>query len=947
MSSAMKRIFVLSICSVLLAVLCLSCKKDMPGQESEPETPVDPPIEVDYVFKENVQVFDETFFETVKEIDSDLQAIYFTGERPCQGGQILVCNTPTEQFPNGMLIKVSSTFIGGIRYRPASIEETFDELTIDNVALPIANHVAKVVDADGKELKYTPVTKAVSTSDEISMKVSGLTWDLAALQDGEDSPVALKATFSPELGVSVKMRFQAIVDEGELLAMNVLADTKLDFDGSIEAFGEVAIQQNYKLFSIYFTPIPVGPIVLVPKIDIVAFVKVDGKVGIEGKLSYSKRLSIGAGYETGDWRTILRGLEDEESEGDPEKQFFTFKGNKMEGGFSVGLKPSLDCRLYDIFGCEIELETAVREAISTKFDAETGIGLTNAKLSTGLSAKAKFALNAKIGEEKLFETFDYVTPEWSTTLDETAFMPEASDVVMTPYQDGIRLTGKLSRKVFDKPIMVLNVWDDKGMTREVPINWTKPKNNEEKTDFEVTLTGLEPKQRYNWNVTMNVFGIDALVPGIHYTVQNGGINCYNSIQTVDFAEAEAVLEFMKKFSATVGWNKKGCGWEDLEARDVYKYATIGKDMSYVCLRPGWNQSLPETLVIPDISSSLKDNTYWYIDGYYEDNDGGYKGVRNIVCNDPKFTMNIAYASHSLESIEIHSPKFGFHSGLRDCYVESPVLTKLDLSGCNAIKEIEVRLTSGKTPEIKLENCTALEDVTLTSKDFASCPQIQNKGCENLYWVRVYKCLIPKDLELVTDPVGCIELYDPICPKLTAPLCKTLRVDDHENIELSVVNNPVFESIRTHNGGRGVFKKFTLSNSPAIHLNPDGYGFAAKEVVVSNQAGELNFSSVEKITVSNCPSASYLRISGNFPYENVSISGVDALRGFSIHGGTGYTGEVYPFMPEIIARGGRLDYDVRYTYKYNSTTRKYEMETDNGYGLYYSGEPGTYHEHIMF
>ena len=52
------------------------------------------------------------------------------------------------------------------------------------------------------------------------------------------------------------------------------------------------------------------------------------------------------------------------------------------------------------------------------------------------------------------------------------------------------------------------------------------------------------------------------------------------------------------------------------------------------------------------------------------------------------------------------------------------------------------------------------------------------------------------------------------------------------------------------------------------------------------------------------------------------------------------------MPEIIARGGQLDYDVRYTYKYNSTTRKYEMDTDRGYGLYYSGEPGTYHEHPM-
>ncbi len=935
----MKRLLPLLVLALLATAA--GCRKNPAGPSTEPEIPVDPPIEVDYVLNENAQVVDETFIETVKEVDDDLGIVYFSGESPYQGGEVLICNTPSEQFPNGMLVKVTSPGTDWIRYRPASLEEAFDELTIDNVALPVANHVAKVVDADGKELKYTPATKAVSTSDEVSLKVSGLTWDLAALQDGDDSPVALKATFSPELGVTVKMRFQAIVDDGALLALNVLADTKLDFDGSIEAFGEVAVSKDFKLFSIYFSPIPVGPIVLIPKIDIVAFVKVDGKVGIEGKLSYSKSLSVGAGFETGDWRTILRGL-DEEPESDSEKQFFTFEGNKMEGGFSVGLKPSLDVRLYDVFGCEIELETAVREAISTKLDAETGVGLANAKLTTGLSAKAKFALNAKVGEEKLFETYSYVTPEWSKTIYETYFMPLASDAVMTPYQDGIRLTGKLSRRVLDKPMMVLNVWDDSGMTRAIPIDWTKPKDNEEKTDFEVALTGLEPDEYYCWNVTMNALGTDALVAGINYLVQNGGIDCYNRIRTVDFAEAEAVLEFMKKFSAAVGWDQKGCGWGDLEARDVYQYAEIGENMSFVRLIPLENQLLPETLVIPDVSSSLKENTYWCINNTNLDA-RGYKGVRNIVCNDPKFTIDIANSSKSFESIEIHSPKFGFHTNLRDCHVSQPSLTKLDLSGCSALEELEVELPSAKTPVIKLENCSALEKIDLTSTDFASCPQIQNRGCENLYWVRIYSCLIPNGLELVTDPVTEVELNDAIYSKLTAPLCKKLCFDESlENVELSVVNNPVFESISgLNNVNLGIMKKLTISNATAIK---NLYSFAAKEVVVSNQASGLDFTGVEKITVSNCPSATSLKINGNFTYSNVSIDGVDGLLTFAIHGGTGYTGEVYPFMPEILARGGHLDYDVRYTYKYNSTTRKYEMDTDRGYGLYYSGEPGTYHEH---
>lgn len=956
-------------------------KPDKPTDPTKPDVGPTNPDELqsgtlpqgDYTLNSGTIYLPENFVETITENDPEEGYFVTTSSSLPQPGNVLVYSTPSELFPEGLLCKVDRVEGDKVYYSSARIEEAFSKLQIDTASVDLGAHIDYILDGNGNRVKFN-TTKAMATAAVTIDIPSNVTWELISTgYNYEGLEANAKMTLTPAMTVTIGMRFQAIIGDGEVEAMNFLVDPSIHLGATINAFGELAASKEFLLYTLYFTPVTLGPLVFVPKITLTGYMKIDGQVGMEATVSYDKSFSIGAGYETGDWRFICRGTDTQQADSNPASY-----SSKVEGGISFGLKPALEFRLYDVIGASIGADMSLRTAVSHKMDLSkpdvNASALSDFSVYTALGIKGFVEMNAKVGGTVLYDGFSQSTPEMGFTLYQSWFMPEicTSTLKIEPEPRGATVSGMLKRNVLTKGSLYARVFDPSDYAidpetgniiyphkRDVPITWKEPKSEKDSTEFSVHFEGFDPGVTYQVNLLMSVLGSDP-VP------VRGDSSLF--FRTFNEKQAKVVASVVSKVADVMGWGETP--WYEVSPYEVLYMADQGisvsmtgdgKDIQFISLTPDPSWPLKSNITIPSsVGEALEDDQWWMLYGNFPEEETDK--VQSVIINDLHCTA-FGVDGKNLEHFEIHSPHYGGEVSLY-----GPKLRTVDLSGTSVTSVVMGSDTfEDYTPynieSAKFDNCKKLESLYVGFPTLREVPRLSISGCSALKRIEVAHCDINGSVpfsglsSLNLDYIAFFHCNGKVeIPTGTAGVSffgkyLTLEVSGgnpglkklgfvYDAEEETHVDIP-FESINISNL-LGVEYDVILKAK-----NVRAFGLGSKMVKAY---------ALETVEISSCPNLETLEIevSDTFKYSGLgAFAALPKLTYFELSPDTreaygeyicDLTGLVPSVVDAVRGRGGYVYYPVRYTYVFEKNKEegggRWRMEHDYKYGFYYSGEPDS-------
>ena len=724
-----------------------------PGQIHEGDRP-----EGDYTLSPYAIFLTDSFVETITG-NNPYDMLFETSSADLpKPGQILIYNQGSPYFPEGILLRVTRVEPPSVYYEEVALEEAFPRMAIDTTDIDLAGHLAYVLDGNGNPVEYTTTKAMASASFEISIPSS--TWEISTSGVKYDGTEAnLKMTLNPAMRLTLGLRFQVIIDDGEVEVMNALLDPSIHLGATISAFGELAAEKSFPLYTFYFNPIPVGPLVFVPKITLEGYMKVDGSVGVEASVSFDKKFTIGAAYETGDWRPVLRGMETEGIGSNP-AQF----GTKVEGGVSFGLRPALEFRLYDIIGAAIGTDVSIRSSVSHKLNLDDpesyNTPLNDVSFSTALNIKGTLAFNAKVGGTVLYEGFNFATPELNYPLYEAWLMPEicTSTLKIEPNATGARITGMLKKNVLIKGNLYARVFDPADWSYEdtpdggyqvkynneryCSVDWTAPSSAKDSTAFEVVVSGFDPGVTYQVDFMMSIPGSEK------YTLRG---NSSLFFRTFNETQAKQVATLVSNVANAMGWVDtpwyEVSPWEVMFMEDQGIHISTSYEdgrLMWVDLYPDPSWPLPSSINIGEsVGASLDDNQWYNIAKKRDYTEEELAGVTSVVIKDPK-CGSVPFIGPNITTLEIHSPHW---IGYFEAYGH-PRLQTADFSG-SGILEFQLGRSADSDTEpnpfnlkkVVLDNCTSLKRVSCEWPYIHDLPQLSLRGCTALKDISLEQCTV--------------------------------------------------------------------------------------------------------------------------------------------------------------------------------------------------------------
>lgn len=928
----------------------------------------------DFTLSQGTVYLPESFIETITGNDEEESCFTTTSTSLPKVGDVLVYAKPSEYFPQGLLCRVTKVEGDIVYYEPAALEEAFSQLQIDTSDVDLGAHIDYILDGQGNPVKFTK-TKAVSRASVTIAIPSNVTWEL--INTGvnyEGMEANAKMTLTPSMEVTIGLRFQAIIGDGVVEAMNFLVDPSIHLGATVNAYGELAATKEFLLYTLYFTPVTLGPLVFVPKITLTGYMKIDGQVGMEATVSYDKSFSIGAGYETGDWRFICRGTDTQGAGSNPASY-----GSKVEGGFSFGLKPALEFRLYDIIGAAIGADLSLRTAVSHKMDLSKpdveASHLSDFSIYTALGIKGFVEMNAKVGGKVLYDAFSGSTPELSYTLYQTWFMPEicTSTMKIEPSPRGATVSGMLKRNVLTKGILYARVFDPSDYEydpetnqvvyphkRDIPITWTPAQSEKDSTEFSVTFDAFEPGTTYQVNLVMSVLGSDP-VP------VKGDSTLY--FRTFNEKQAQAVASVVSRVAEVMDWGETP--WYEVSPYDVLYMgdkgigvwlSDDGKQLKSITLTPDPSWPLKSNIVIPaSVGEALDDDQWWELFSPHSEEETDK--VVSLIVKDTHCS-GFGVTGKNTKHFEIHSPHYGGPLGIG---VGSPNLQTVDISGTGVTAlylgdETFEDSTPYKIQSVNLDNCKELEEIYVAFPTLRDVPKLSISGCTALQKIHVYNCgfgggvpfngLSSLNLDYIaffhcngtidipsgTNGVSFFGKYLTLNVTGGNPGIQKLGFSYDPDDETKV--DVPFDNINISNLG-GVEYAVTLK---AKTVQATGLG-----------SKEIRAYASESVNIASCPNLESLtvEVSPQFTHSGLgSFAALPKLKYLEIIADTIEKGDTYtcaltglvpPVVDEVRERGGTVYYPIRYRYVFDrdlGEKGRWRMEYDNGYGFYYSGEPNS-------
>ena len=890
---------------------------------------------VSFSLREGTLVAPKAFVTYVKAHDAAAGTLTLDKDIPKElipvPGTDLVINTPSTVLPNGLLARIGEIEEKSdgllVYYGALSFTSVFKDLDLDTDELDLNEYVTRIEDAEGNELSYSKTRAATQRKFHIDLPQIG--WDL---------PMGFSLT--PKMGLDMALKLQMIVGDYKISTLNFKVDMDATIGADLELMLEGSVEKHFKIISLYFAAIPVGPVLLTPAVDIYGFVGADGKIGLSASASTVLHTSADLHYDE------INGLSGNSSTRDPEpEETQYFAGPKIEAGFHYGLGvgPSLG-----VFGDLIQVGMTVnlkrRESLSVGFDL---ISLFNAAENQGSTwgyqnpdYTINWEVNTALHLRGLGIAEDYSIPGFGLKEEKYKLFPPVNDIRLL--QDGggfvasavvtgpsllsgytgatageIALRLEKVGQVLGAKVASFNLSEAKALAL-----WDEPGSTQ---TIQAHIDGLEAGAEYRATLCWK-YGNDYLpLYGGYYVV------------ALDNNTLQAIRGILSDIKSCADGDWKGCNWDERDLtvessreHDLSKSGSAYRNVRITAFGAGslgLEIELPEEWKLGDVLTVDNhcgdiNNLAWSLSlARGQDFD-------TISISDVGFAAMGAQRSVSFEGIRTkvfvcHSPK------VTQWWPEAT--EKLDLSGTG------IDYLGSSVPSIVIvDNCPNLQTIILGSGVDNTIDTFSAKNCPALKGLALYDDInisaaaIEDMVKTVGAAGGAMEL--------TLWLNSSRMLD-----ELTL--------------GKGVSRIRELKNVRTLTLS----GASDLEYAIIRNA-------VSNLSVSDCPKLEELSAPGA-GLESFSIDGLPALRAINVEDNEKLGPSLVPAVFDRIRKaGGWLHYDERYEYKGardNDPTSSYvdsqgklwkryvwkqddDYELyfwyhDTGHGFYYSGEPErSYH-----
>ncbi len=354
----------LMLAAMQLAVFTISCSKSSDEPEpggggiiSDPVTP----SEIKYELNANAVLIPKEVCQNLVSVDTLGHRLVLpkSAGKP-KVGQCLIFSTPTNQLPYGLLAMVKDVKETGsgyeIIYEDAELGDAFKTIDMPEQTISLGEHVEHVYDAQGREVQFSRIAETRDGGiKKYTISLPEIGWEIIK-----------GIQLTPKMSINMVMRYGFQFGNGELSYANVKLDAEVTVgaDLTCELSATNIPDKKLHLFTIVCAPIPIGPVVLTPSLNVNGVLGVDGKIALEASISYTRTVHSTARY------TIKDGLDgncyaDDEA---PDALKFSF-GPKFEGGIHYGLILAGNLGVYHkTLAVRAELKVLKKESISGKLD---------------------------------------------------------------------------------------------------------------------------------------------------------------------------------------------------------------------------------------------------------------------------------------------------------------------------------------------------------------------------------------------------------------------------------------------------------------------------------------------------------------------------------------------------------------------------------------------------
>lgn len=826
----------------------------------------------------------------------------------------LVINTPTSVLPGGLLGRVGEieeTDDGYLLpYSPINLTEAFKDLDMNMEEVDLNEYVTRVEDADGNEVTFTRTRATASLPLHIDLPAVG--WDL---------PLGFSLT--PKMGLDLQLKMQLIVGDYKISTLTFKVDMAAEIGADLELALDGSVEKYFKLMTLYFAALPVGPVVLTPGVDLYAVVGADGKIGLTASASTVLHTSAELHYDE------INGLSGECSAGDPEPGETKYSaGPTIEAGFSYGLGVGPSIGVYtDVIQAGITMNLRRREALSTSLDLISLLNDPDDRMTMVLYRNAELSIKWEVNAALHLRAFglskDFTAPSIGLGGDKyKVFPPFADDFAVIPEGNGYRFQswvtgpsllpgyagdplGEMALKISDpqRPLQDKYVSFDLTEARADAL-WNDPNTPQ---PVEASVSGLESGRTYIaelcWKMGDNTICLKPL----------------GRIVAVDNRMLAAIRGILSDVKSCAANQWEGCNWDDADI-PINKYANVyfvgssEGDQNYLWMQidlpDEWR--LGRDLRVENHSAGVASFSWTMHPSVLE-----FDTITIEDVNFSGFTQRGTTTARIDSDMKVktyidHSP--------RSFYYPDTVTEKLDMSGSGIRSIAEYHAI----PEILVDDCLQLESISLSPDVGETIRTFSAKNCPALtaVWLNGDINVTPAQVEEMTSAVA--------------------------NAGNAMGLGILLDTPRTFNTltvGKGV-SSLHIRNIGSLVLS----GAADLEsVLLEGHASSLS--------VSDCARLEEL-LAPDIGLESFSISGTPMLKWISIYDNPRLTMVVPAVFDQIRNAGGKVKYDVRYEYQtlsggipyfvddygktwYRATGRYYYYDT--GHGFYYADEPGRgYH-----